>query len=235
MAREIFRQTLPDGKLVISLISDSDDGDFSVAQQPENYLAENQRKLYKGEWNWLTQEHGTEIVWLEDDERSLGIRGDALATISSQKVIAITVADCLPLLLTEQSGILSLMHLGWRGIEEGLLEKTLQFIRTKSSEPITAVLGPCIDTCCYEFGQNELRILVEKYGEKIVGRTNKGSIAFDMRACVKEILKSFNVDIKYEEDSCTKCDSRYWSFRADGTDKRQVMIAWKQENDSKDY
>ena len=235
MAREIFRQTLPDGKLVISLISDSDDGDFSVAQQPENYLADNQRKLYKGEWNWLTQEHGTEIVWLEDDERSLGIRGDALATISSQKVIAITVADCLPLLLTEQSGILSLMHLGWRGIEEGLLEKTLQFIRTKRSEPITAVLGPCIDTCCYEFGQNELRILVEKYGEKIVGRTNKGSIAFDMRACVKEILKSFNVDIKYEEDSCTKCDSRYWSFRADGTDKRQVMIAWKQENDSKDY
>ena len=231
MAREIFRQTLPDGKLVISLISDSDDGDFSLAQQPENYLAENQRKLYKGEWNWLTQEHGTEIVWLEDDERSFGIRGDALATSSSQKVIAITVADCLPLLLTEQSGILSLMHLGWRGIEEGLLEKTLQFIRTKSSEPITAVLGPCIDTCCYEFGQNELRILVEKYGEKIVGRTNKGSIAFDMRACVKEILKSSNVEIKYEEDSCTKCDSRYWSFRADGTDKRQVMIAWKQEND----
>ena len=231
MAREIFRQTLPDGKLVISLISDSDDGDFSVAQQPENYLAENQRKLYKGEWNWLTQEHGTEIVWLEDDERSLGITGDALATISSQKVIAITVADCLPLLLIEQSGILSLMHLGWRGIEGGLLEKTLQFIRSKSSEPITAVLGPCIDTCCYEFGQNELRILVEKYGEKIVGRTNKGSIAFDMRACVKEILKSSNVEIKYEEDSCTKCDSRYWSFRADGTGKRQVMIAWKQEND----
>ena len=231
MAREIFRQTLPDGKLVISLISDSDDGDFSLAQQPENYLAENQRKLYKGEWNWLTQEHGTEIVWLEDDERSFGIRGDALATSSSQKVIAITVADCLPLLLTEQSGILSLMHLGWRGIEEGLLEKTLQFIRTKSSEPITAVLGPCIDTCCYEFGQNELRFLVEKYGEKIVGRTNKGSIAFDMRACVKEILKSSNVEIKYEEDSCTKCDSRYWSFRADGTGKRQVMIAWKQEND----
>ena len=231
MAREIFRQTLPDGKLVISLISDSDDGDFSLAQQPENYLAENQRKLYKGEWNWLTQEHGTEIVWLEDDERSLGIRGDALATISSQKVIAITVADCLPLLLIEQSGILSLMHLGWRGIEGGLLEKTLQFIRSKSSEPITAVLGPCIDTCCYEFGQNELRILVEKYGEKIVGRTNKGSIAFDMRACVKEILKSSNVEIKYEEDSCTKCDSRYWSFRADGTGKRQVMIAWKQEND----
>tara|TARA_B100001250_G_scaffold279236_1_gene241621 strand:- start:1298 stop:1993 length:696 start_codon:yes stop_codon:yes gene_type:complete len=231
VAREIFRQTLPDGKLVISLISDSDDGDFSLAQQPENYLAENQRKLYKGEWNWLTQEHGTEIVWLEDDERSLGIRGDALATISSQKVIAITVADCLPLLLIEQSGILSLMHLGWRGIEGGLLEKTLQFIRSKSSEPITAILGPCIDTCCYEFGQNELRILVEKYGEKIVGRTNKGSIAFDMRACVKEILKSSNVEIKYEEDSCTKCDSRYWSFRADGTGKRQVMIAWKQEND----
>ena len=147
MSREVFRQRLSDGKLVISLVSDIDDGDFSASQQPKEFLTRNQVELHNGEWNWLSQEHGTEIIWLEQNERALGVKGDAIATSSSQKVIAITVADCLPLLLAEQSGIVSLLHLGWRGIDRGLLEKTLKFIRTRSDEPISAVLGPCIGVC----------------------------------------------------------------------------------------
>ena len=228
MSREVFRQRLSDGKLVISLVSDIQDGDFSVSQQQKDFLSRNQLELHNGEWNWLSQEHGTEIVWLEQNERALGVKGDAIATSSSQKVIAITVADCLPLLLAEQSGIVSLLHLGWRGIDRGLLEKTLEFIRTRSDEPISAVLGPCIGVCCYEFGQEELRTLVEKYGNQIAGKTNTGAVSFNIRSCVKEILNSFDVDIRFEDSSCTHCDPHYWSFRADGTDKRQVMIAWKQ-------
>ena len=123
---------------------------------------------------------------------------------------------------------MSLLHLGWRGIDRGLLEKTLEFIRTRSDEPISAVLGPCIGVCCYEFGQEELRTLVEKYGNQIAGKTNTGAVSFNIRSCVKEILNSFDVDIRFEDSSCTHCDPHYWSFRADGTDKRQVMIAWKQ-------
>ena len=228
MAREIFRQALTDGNFVVSLISEIKDGNFSAAQNDKNILSKNQSELYDGEWNWLSQEHGDEIVWLESHERALGIKGDALATISSQKIISITIADCLPLLLTEQSGIVSLLHLGWRGIERGLLVKTVQLIRKKSDEQLCAVLGPCIDTCCYEFDKNEMQVLVKKYGEKIVGRTLTGAISLDIRSCVKEILSNFDIDIKYEDSSCTKCDPRYWSFRADATDKRQVMIAWKE-------
>ena len=228
MARELFRQTLPDGNTIVSLVSEKEDGDFSANQTRNASLEENQSKLRYGQWNWLSQEHGTEIIWLEQNERALGVKGDAIATSSSQKVMAITVADCLPLLLAEQSGIVSLLHLGWRGIDRGLLEKTLKFIRTRSDEPISAVLGPCIGVCCYEFGQEELRTLVEKYGNQIAGKTNTGAVSFNIRSCVKEILNSFDVDIRFEDSSCTHCDPHYWSFRADGTDKRQVMIAWKQ-------
>jgi len=228
VARELFRQTLPDGNTIVSLVSEKEDGDFSANQTRNASLEENQSKLRYGQWNWLSQEHGTEIIWLEQNERALGVKGDAIATSSSQKVMAITVADCLPLLLAEQSGIVSLLHLGWRGIDRGLLEKTLEFIRTRSDEPISAVLGPCIGVCCYEFGQEELRTLVEKYGNQIAGKTNTGAVSFNIRSCVKEILNSFDVDIRFEDSSCTHCDPHYWSFRADGTDKRQVMIAWKQ-------
>ena len=229
MARELFRQTLSDGNLIVSLISEIEDGDFSSDQDRNRKLKENQSRIRDGEWNWLSQEHGTEIIWLDGNKGASGIRGDALATSSFQKVIAITVADCLPLLLIEESGILSLIHLGWRGIEQGLLEKSIQLIKTMSNEPMSAVLGPCINACCYEFGQNEMDNLVEKYGSKIVGKTLAGSLSLDIKECVRGILTSSDVDIKYDDPFCTSCDPRYWSFRSEGTDKRQVMIAWKEE------
>ena len=231
MAREIFRRILSNGNLLVSSVSEIEDGDFSVNQSVDKALEKNQFRLHAGEWNWLSQEHGTEIVWLADHERALGVKGDALITASKQKVIAITVADCLPLLLIDESGIIGLLHLGWRGIEQGLLEKAIQVIRKESVQPLSAVLGPCINVCCYEFGRNEMDILVEKYGKKIIGRTLMGALSLDIKACVKKILKSYEVGIEYEDASCTNCDPRHWSFRADGTDKRQVMIAWKQESE----
>jgi len=229
VAREIFRQTLSDGNTIVSLVSEIEDGDFSANQNHAGALRENQSKLHSGEWNWLSQEHGTEIVWLDENERAFGDKGDALGTSSSQKVIAITVADCLPLLLIEEGGILTLLHLGWRGIEQGLLEKAIQLIKTKSDEPMSAVLGPCINSCCYEFGQNEMDDLVEKYGPKIIGETLTGALSLNIKECVREILKSCHVEVKYDDAFCTNCDPRHWSFRAEGTDKRQVMIAWKEE------
>ena len=229
MARELFRQTLSDGNLIVSLISEIEDGDFSSDQDRNRRLKENQSRIRDSEWNWLSQEHGTEIIWLDENKRASGVRGDALATSSAQKVISITVADCLPLLLIEGSGILSLIHLGWRGIEQGLLEKSIQLIKTKSSEPMSAVLGPCINACCYEFGQNEMDDLVEKYGPKIIGETLTGALSLNIKECVREILKSCHVEVKYDDAFCTNCDPRHWSFRAEGTDKRQVMIAWKEE------
>jgi len=52
----------------------------------------------------------------------------------------------------------------------------------------------------------------------------------DIKECVRGILTSSDVDIKYDDPFCTSCDPRYWSFRSEGTDKRQVMIAWKEES-----
>jgi len=229
VARELFRQTLSDGNTIISLVSEIEDGDFSANQIRNASLKENQSKLRNVEWNWLSQEHGTEIIWLDENERAFGDKGDALGTSSPQKVIAVTVADCLPLLLIEEGGILTLLHLGWRGIEQGLLEKAIQFIGTKSNEPMSAVLGPCISSCCYEFGKHEMATLVEKYGPKVLSETLAGAPSLDMKECVREILRSCDVEVKHDDAFCTNCDPRHWSFRGEGTDKRQVMIAWKEK------
>ena len=74
MARELFRQTLSDGNTIISVVSEIDDGDFSANQTRNRSLKENQSKLLNGEWNWLSQEHGTEIIWLDKHERTLVTR-----------------------------------------------------------------------------------------------------------------------------------------------------------------
>ena len=229
MSRTLFRKNLLDGSSIDCLLSEREDGDFSTGQLDKALLEKNRLRLSNNEWNWLSQEHGTEIVWLDENERAFGTKGDALGTSSSQKVIAITVADCLPLLLIEEGGILTLLHLGWRGIEQGLLEKAIQFIGTKSNEPMSAILGPCISSCCYEFGQNEMDTLVEKYGPKIRSETLAGALSLDMKECLREILRSSDVEVKHDDAFCTNCDPRHWSFRGEGTDKRQVMIAWKEE------
>ena len=217
MARELFRETLPSGNLIVSLVSEIEDGDFSADQTRNRKLKENQSKLSNGEWNWLSQVHGTEIIWLDENKRVSGIEGDALAT-SSQKVIAITVADCLPLLLIEESGILSLLHLGWRGIKEGLLEKSIRLIKTKSQEPMGAVMGPCINACCYEFGQNDMDILVEKYGPKIVSETleyaNQNEIPLNsLEGFIRQIIgwREFIRGI-YTTEGVRQRNGNFWKF-----------------------
>ena len=188
MAREVFQRTLPNGNLVVSLVSEIEDGDFSLNQSADKALEKNQSRLHVGEWNWLSQEHGTEIVWLATNERASGVKGDALITASKQKVISVTVADCLPLLLVEESGIMGLLHLGWRGIEQGLLEKSIQTIRKKSVQPITAVLGPtntgkthlAVETMLeYESGiiGFPLRLLAREIFDKCVNKIGQEKVA----------------------------------------------------------
>jgi len=229
VARELLRKPILENCLIVSLVSEIKDGDFSLTQNSKKDLQENRAKLSSYEWNWLSQEHGTEIIWLNSDEESSGLKGDALVTASDGKVIAVSVADCLPVLLICESGIIALIHLGWRGVKKGLLDLTIERIKEKSLEPISAVLGPSIGRCCYEFGEEELLAFVEIFGERAEGTTTKGRPSLDLKYCVKNVLRNAGIYVECEDDVCTSCDPRHWSYRQNSTEKRQVMIAWKQE------
>ena len=185
MPRTLFRKNLLDGSSIDCLVSEREDGDFSTGQLDKALLEKNRLRLSNNEWNWLSQEHGTGIILLEDGERSLGSKGDAIITSSLGKVISVTVADCMPVLLMSESGTFALIHLGWRGIINGLLNLTIESMKKISNGEITSVLGPCIKSCCYEFGKMEIGRFCEKFGEEAEASTSDGRSSINLKYCVK--------------------------------------------------
>ena len=71
---------------------------------------------------WLNQVHGTQI-W-SDSQSSL--EADGAVTKLANQVLTIMTADCMPILFCDEQGdILGVCHAGWRGLAQGVIQKTL--------------------------------------------------------------------------------------------------------------
>jgi len=126
---------------------------------------------------WLTQVHGAE-VWDADtpcdatDVDAMPVnqthvnqapQADAAITTTSQRVLAILVADCLPVVIADPRGrVLGVAHAGWRGLAAGVLENTVAAMRARgagcgANRGATetgwhAWIGPCIGPRAFEVG-----------------------------------------------------------------------------------
>ena len=89
--------------------------------------------------------------------------GDAVVTNRPGLLLAVQVADCLPLLLVDaKRRIVAAVHAGWRGTLKRIAEKTIGRMRQEfgtNPRDIRAAFGPSIRRCCYEVG----REVVEAY------------------------------------------------------------------------
>jgi polyphenol oxidase len=75
---------------------------------------------------------------------------DALVTDSSELALALLVADCVPLaLVDETSGRVALVHAGWRGLEVGVIARTLEVLDARATH---AFIGPSISKERYQVG-----------------------------------------------------------------------------------
>jgi YfiH family protein len=82
--------------------------------------------------------------------------GDALITATTNLLIGVQTADCVPILLADKTRpLVAAIHSGWRGAVGGVIEKTVGSMLDKGSkaENIVAALGPCIWQESYEVSQ----------------------------------------------------------------------------------
>lgn len=81
---------------------------------------------------------------------------DALMTASSNVLLSIRIADCLPVLLVDaERRAVAAVHAGWRGALDRIIEKSVGDMRGAfGSDPqlLIAALGPSIRACCFEVG-----------------------------------------------------------------------------------
>ncbi len=82
---------------------------------------------------------------------------DALITTTPNISIAVTTADCAPILLADTTGkAVAAIHAGWRGASSGIIENTVSLMLDLGCQPkeLSAAIGPCIWQNSYEVSQD---------------------------------------------------------------------------------
>jgi YfiH family protein len=85
-------------------------------------------------------------------------KADALITCEPGIALALSFADCAPILLYDPvKHVLALVHGGWRGTARGVVMASVEaMIRYSGCRPdnIYAGIGPAIGSCCYEITES---------------------------------------------------------------------------------
>jgi hypothetical protein len=201
-------------------------GDFHLDQDPQ-ILDARRRRFVDLPWSQPDEHHGTEIGTVcapGDGDRA---RVDGLVTDHTGAVIGIWVGDCAPLALVGDSGRIGGVHVGWRGLRDGIIARAVAAMRHGCSAGLTAVLGPCIHPCCYEFGDDDLTRLQQQFGAHVRAATAAGRPALDLPAATAAALRRLDVDVD-DRSRCTGCHSdELFSHRVRGERERQVMAVWR--------
>ena len=174
---------------------------------------------------WLRQVHGTHVVVEPGTNEP---EADASVTRTPGTVLAILTADCLPVMFASRHGDeLGAAHAGWRGLEAGVLEATLDAMRTPRSD-IVAWLGPAAGPQSYEIGREVFDAFVARdaAAEAAFVPTREGHWRVDLYALARRRLAAAGVTDVHGGGFDTIGDARFYSHRRDRKTGRMATIAW---------
>lgn len=178
-------------------------------------------------WSWLRQVHGHHVVVVDAPGAQAGVEGDGLVSADRGAALAVFTADCAPVALAGDTGVIGVAHAGWRGLVAGVIPRTVERMRTLGAEQIAAALGPCIHAECYEFSVGDLDTVAQHLGDVVRSHTSGGRPALDMQAAVAASLERAGVALVHDAGVCTACAaSDYYSHRARAETERQATLVW---------
>jgi YfiH family protein len=133
--------------------------------------------------------------------------GDGLwSDVPGQAMLALS-ADCLPIAVATTDGAprLAVLHAGWRGLAEGVIEAGVLAL---GGEPMAAIVGPAVGPCCYEVGPE----VSARFDPDL---TNDGIL--DLWAAAERALRRAGVADVERVDMCTRCNPElFFSHRRSG-------------------
>jgi YfiH family protein len=200
-------------------------------------VAENRRRLAQAvglpsEPLWLQQLHGITVVDADQIEPDAAPpQADGAITRRSGRVLAVLVADCVPVLLARADGTaLAVAHAGWRGLAAGVLEAALTALGAADGVPITAWLGPAIGPARFEVGQEVRAAFVQRDAEAAGAfvPNPRGRWQCDLHALARRRLHALGVRRIGSEAACTASQAeRFFSYRRDGVTGRMAALLWR--------
>lgn len=198
------------------------DGDFAVGL-PSEQLDRVRRPIIDLPWTWLDQVHGSEVVEATAPGINAGAVADGIYTTRVGCPIAVTTADCAPVVLTSSSGV-AVVHAGWKGALAGIIGAAAQKLLSGGSEPGDVWLGPCIAPESYEFSIDDLNMLKARFGAGVIGETTDGQPALDMFGVIKSACLESGWPAPVRSSNTAGAD--FFSHRARGDKGRQTTVAY---------
>jgi hypothetical protein len=188
---------------------------------------------------WLNQVHGNHIEVVGPPARSelaasfvkideavpVAPEADASYTRQPGTVLAILVADCLPIILCAENGQeVAVVHAGWRGLANGIVERA---VRAFETDQLIAWLGPAIGPCHYEVDD----VVKSQFGtsQAFSESQQEGRWMFNLYEEASSQLLNAGVKQIDGGNFCTYCDRRFFSYRRDGQTGRFAVLIWMKE------
>lgn len=170
------------------LSTDRSDGDFASTVEPDE-LQQRCRSLVDAPWTLLRQVHGGRVVEVTEPGGGSGAEADGAVTKVVGAVLGVRTADCAAVVVIgrDERGVpnaVGVAHAGWKGLEAGILHRTVRALSRLGAASAEWYMAPCISAEAYEFGAQDLARLANRYGPSVVSSTGSGSPAFDMFAAV---------------------------------------------------
>lgn len=196
-------------------------------------VAENRARLRErlqlpAEPAWLEQVHGCRVADLDATDPLAP--ADAAVTRRAARVCVVQVADCLPVLLCATDGsVVGAAHGGWRGLAGGVLEATVQALRTPPAQ-LLAWLGPAIGAARFEVGEEVHAAFcdADPGAGGAFARNGRGRWQCDLHALARRRLEALGVGRIDGGGWCTYSDAaRFYSYRRDGRCGRMAALIWR--------
>jgi YfiH family protein len=170
---------------------------------------------------WLRQVHGSAVADMDSIRET--VEADAAIARRPGVVCAVRVADCMPVLFTDEAAtVVGIAHAGWRGLASGILENTIEKIAARH---LMAWMGPAIGPRVYEVGE-DVREAFPGYAHAFVA-TRPGHWNLDLYAVARAKLQARGVSRIFGGGFCTYSEpERFFSYRRDGSTGRMAAFAW---------
>lgn len=139
-------------------------------------------------------------------------------------VLAVSVADCVPVSLVEpEEREVGLLHAGWRGTAAGVLERGIRAFPEERRGGLYVHMGPSICGACYEVGGE----VFEALGLPVP----PGPEPVDLRLVLARRAVTAGIDAGKISVSghCTRCgDGRFFSHRGGDTGRQVAFLGIRQ-------
>jgi len=180
---------------------------------------------------WLNQTHSTLLHKL-DNNSDTPFEADAVWTSIKHQPCIVMTADCLPVLVTDRQGtFVCAIHAGWRGLCDGIIEKSLSSICAAlkiDSTELLIWLGPCIGKSAFQVGDEvRAQFIAQNRDAEAAFTADQGRWLADLQQLARLRLAPFDIAELSASEHCTFSEpDLFYSYRRDGQTGRMASLIW---------